>query len=145
MKSSRLLIVFLLFATAAQAQRSNPHSQPMSSSSGNGGLQWFGGGVNGLSTVSAGDSGVRYEAPRDYALGYAKNDGPFFPSTYINYDDAVALGRQQLAESRVPASANPPLGDVARAYGNPRTVPQGRPVPQQRPQSWPADRARSNL
>jgi hypothetical protein len=61
---------------------------------------------------------VAYEPPREYSIGYAKNDGPFVPSTYMNYEDALALGQQQLAaaENAARGEEGTPLGDIARVY-----------------------------
>jgi len=136
MKPSRLLVFFLLFAAPAQAQQPC-HSRVQSSagfSPNGGGSQAIGiGGGYGSSINSGGPSGaaLQYEPPRDYTLGYAKNDGPFVPSTYMEYGEAIALGRQHLAavELRVRADANPPLGDIARAYKAARLLTPKPPVP----------------
>jgi hypothetical protein len=63
-----------------------------------------------------GGHAVRYEPPRNFEVSYATNDGPFVPSTYMNYEDALALGRQQLAAAREPAKeeAAVSLGEIAR-------------------------------
>jgi hypothetical protein len=72
------------------------------------------------SDISGADfsTSLQYDSPRNPCLVYATNDGPFVPSTFMNYQDAVALGRQQLA-------AMPPdedgekvasLGEAARFY-----------------------------
>jgi hypothetical protein len=60
---------------------------------------------------------VSYEPPREYFLEYATNDGPFVPSTYMNYEDALALGRQQLAVVEKETTQEPAvsLGEAARA------------------------------
>jgi hypothetical protein len=65
-----------------------------------------------------GGRAVRYEPPRNFEVGYAKNDGPFVPSTYMNYEDALALGRQQLAttEKSGPSDSGLSLGEAARAF-----------------------------
>jgi hypothetical protein len=118
MKSSLLLVGLLLFATSAHAQHS--HSPAMgggnSSGLGNNWGNWGGGWGSG----SFGSHGrpVRYEAPRNYSIDYARNDGPFVPSTYMNYEDAVVLGQQQLAaaEKASQGDGTPSLGDVARSY-----------------------------
>jgi hypothetical protein len=73
----------------------------------------------GWGSNSFGSSGrpVRYEDPRSFSVGYAQNDGPFVPSTYMNYDEAVSLGLQQLAaaEKAAQGETTPSLGDVARS------------------------------
>jgi hypothetical protein len=118
MKSSLLLAGFLLFATSAYAQHSHLRGMGGGNSSGLGN-NWgnWGGGWDSGSFGSPGRP-VRYEAPRNYSIEYARNDGPFVPSTYMNYEDAVALGQQQLAaaEKASQEDANPSLGEVARSY-----------------------------
>ena len=118
MKCSLLLAGFLLFATAAHAQHS--HSPAMSGGHspglGNNWGNWSGGW--GSSSFGSHGRPVRYEDPRNYSVEYARNDGPFVPSTFMNYEDAVALGRQQLgaAEKAAQGDDEPSLGDVARSY-----------------------------
>jgi len=117
MKSSLLLAGFLLLASSAQAQHS--HSPAMSGGGigpgygqGNWGYGWGSG--------SLGYSGrpVRYEEPRTFYVGYAQNDGAFVPSIYMTYEDAVALGQQQLAAAAKAeqGDGSPSLGDLARSY-----------------------------
>ncbi len=118
MKPSLLFAVLLLFATSAQAQHSH---MPLMGGGSSGGLRYGQGGWSGeWGSNSFGYSGrpVRYEDPRSFSAGYAQNDGPFVPSTYMNYDEAVRLGQQQLAaaERAEQGDATPPLGDVARSY-----------------------------
>jgi hypothetical protein len=118
MKSSLLLAVFLLFAASAEAQHS--HSPAMGGGNGLGiGNSWgnWGGGW-GSSSFGGRGRPVRYEDPRNYSVEYARNDGPFVPSTFMNYEDAVALGRQQLAAAEKAAQGEdePSLGEVARSY-----------------------------
>jgi len=139
MKSSLALLCLLLFPALAQAQ----HSHLVSSSSGinQGGVYgggysggWDGYGTGGYGSgyssgygYGAGGShhhgGLRYEPPREFEMGYATNDGPYVPSTFMNYDDALALGKQQLAAAAKAAQAetDPSLGDVARAYRTARS------------------------
>jgi hypothetical protein len=118
MKSSLLLGGFLLFATSAHAQ--HHHSPAVSGGNSPGfGNNWgnWGGGWGSGSLGSHGRP-VRYEDPRNFSVDYARNDGPFVPSTFMNYEDAVALGRQQLAAAEKAAQGDdePSLGDVARSY-----------------------------
>jgi hypothetical protein len=124
MKSSLLLVSLLLFATSAHAQHSHSHSPAMGGGNGSGiGNNWGNWG-GGWSSGSIGSHGrpLRYEAPRNYSVEYATNDGPFVPSTYIDYEDAVALGQQQLAaaEKASQGDTTPSLGDVARFYRSAR-------------------------
>jgi hypothetical protein len=118
MKYSLLLVGLLFFAAAAQAQHSH---MPIMSGGGTGGSGYgYGGYGCGWGSSSFGYSGrpVRYEDPRNFSVEYAENDGPFVPSTYMNYEDALALGQQQLAatEKAAQGDATPSLGDVARSY-----------------------------
>jgi hypothetical protein len=118
MKSSLLLAGFLLFATSAHAQHS--HRPAMGGGGNSSGFGYNGGNWGGGWGSSFGSPGrpVRYEDPRNYSVEYARNDGPFLPSTFMNYEDAVALGRQQLAAAEKAAQDDdgPSLGDVARSY-----------------------------
>jgi hypothetical protein len=117
MKPGLLLVVLLLFAASAQAQHCHTPSGASS-----GGPVWNFGGTLGSSTINWEQSGLQYEPPRTYTVGYAKNDGEYIPTTYMNYEDALALGKQQLAARQlsvsVQSTANVPLGDVARFYRN---------------------------
>jgi hypothetical protein len=120
MKSSLILAALLLTATSACAQ-DHHHGSAMGSapsywSNGYGG-GGYGGGL-GSTSGSRSRGRLAYEAPRQFEVGVAKNDGPFVPSTYMNYDDALALGRQQLAAAEESASggAATSLGEAARAY-----------------------------
>jgi hypothetical protein len=117
MKSSLLLAGLLLLASSAQAQHS--HSPNMSGGGiglgnyqGNWGYGW------GSSTFGYSGRPVRYEDPRVFSVGYVQNDGPFVPSIYMKYDDAVALGQQQLAAAAKAGQGDAvnSLGDVARSY-----------------------------
>jgi hypothetical protein len=118
MKSSLLLVCFLLFAASAEAQHS--HSPAMGGGNGPGLGNNSGNWGGGWGSSSFGGRGrpVRYEDPRNYSVEYARNDGPFVPSTFMNYEDAVTLGRQQLgaAEKSAQSEDEPSLGDVARSY-----------------------------
>jgi hypothetical protein len=118
MKSSVFLAGFLLLATSAHAQHS--HSPAMGGGNnsrlgnnwGNWGAGW------GSSSFGSHGRPVRYEDPRSFVVDYDRNDGPFVPSTFMHYEDAVALGRQQLAAAEKAAQGDdePSLGDVARSY-----------------------------
>src|SRR5580698_8734164 len=116
MKSTLLLAALLLLGSTAQAQ----HHHQGSDSTGSQGFSntgWSGisgGGIEYGSDIRA----LRYEQPADLKVGYAKNDGPFVPSTFMNYEDALALGRQQLAAAQVNAKNERAgsLGEIARAY-----------------------------
>ncbi|HKN74338.1 MAG TPA: hypothetical protein VJW94_04105 [Candidatus Acidoferrum sp.] len=118
MKTSLFFAVLLLFTSSAQAQHSHQPAIEGGNTAGYGYGQagWGGGWGSGGFGSHAGR--VAYEPPRDYSISYAKNDGPFVPSTYMNYNDVVALGRQQVADAEKAARGedNTPLGDIARAY-----------------------------
>ena len=115
MKPSLLFAVFLLFASSAQAQH---HHQNPSAGSGQGFINGWGGTSGGGIEYGSGGRHLRYEPPRDFEVSYARNDGPFVPSTYMNYNDALALGQQQLAAAvkAEPNDSGPSLGDAARAF-----------------------------
>jgi hypothetical protein len=115
MKSSLLLVGLLIFAGMAQAQHAH---QPITSG-GNG--PGFGNNVVGAwgsSSFGFASRAVSYEDPRSFSLEYARNDGPYVPSTYMSYEEAVALGQQHLAtaEKAAEGESGPSLGDVARSY-----------------------------
>jgi hypothetical protein len=146
MKSGISLLALLLFSASAQAQHS--HSFSSSSSINQGGVYgggysggWDGYGTGGYGAggywaggYGAGGShhhgGLRYEPPREFSTGYVTSDGPYVPSTFMNYNEALALGMQQLAASANPAQpdAGPSLGDVARAYRTARNSTQVSPT-----------------
>jgi hypothetical protein len=114
MKLSLLFVALLLLANSAQAQH---HHQNPSTGSGQGFNNDWGGTSGGGIEYGSGGRAVRYESPRTFEIGYARNDGPFVPSTYMTYSDALALGRQQLAaaEKAEQSDSGPSLGDAARA------------------------------
>jgi hypothetical protein len=115
MKPSLLFAALFLFASSAQAQH---HHQNPSTGSGQGFSNGWGGTSGGGIEYGSGGRAVRYEPPRNFEVGYARNDGPFLPSTYMNYSDALALGQQQLAaiEKAEPSDSGPSLGEAARAF-----------------------------
>ena len=120
MKPSLFFAAILIFTSSAQAQHCHAPATNGGSTAGYGYGQggWSSGWGAGWGPSSFGSQGRRvvYEDPREYSIGYAKNDEPFVPSTYMNYEDALALGRQQLAdaEKAEPGDSGPSLGDVAR-------------------------------
>jgi hypothetical protein len=118
MKSSLLLAGVLLFATSAEAQHSHSHAMGGGNSPGFGNNWGNWGGGWGSSSFGSPGRAVRYEDPRNYSIEYARNDGPFVPSTFMNYEDAVALGQEQLAAAEKAAQGDDEqsLGDVARSY-----------------------------
>jgi hypothetical protein len=118
MKPALLLFALLLFATSAHAQRSHSPAAGGGNSSGLGNNWGYWGSGWGPGSFGFASRPVRYEAPRSYSVEYARNDGPFVPSTYMNYNDALALGQQQLAaaDKSTQVDESRPLGDVARAY-----------------------------
>jgi hypothetical protein len=112
MKPSLFFLVILLPASSAQAQH---HHQNPSTGSSQGFINGWGGTSGGGIEYGSGGRAVRYEPPRDFEVSYARNDGPFVPSTYMNYNDALALGQQQLAaaEKTEQSNSGPSLGDAA--------------------------------
>jgi hypothetical protein len=132
MKSSLLAVGLLFFATGAQAQHSHSPLMAGGNSGGSGysgGGGWGSGGDWGSSPLGSSSYGssssfgsrgraIRYEARRDFSVGSVQNDGDFVPSTFMNYDEALRLGQQQLAAEAKAAQgdSSPSLGEVARAY-----------------------------
>jgi hypothetical protein len=123
MKPSLYFALLLLFASSAQAQHSRQPATEGGNSAGYGngnsyGQGGWGGGGWGSSSFGSHGWRVAYEPPRDYSIIYAQNDGPYVPSTYMNYDDVLALGQQQLAaaEKAAQGDASLSLGDIARTY-----------------------------
>jgi len=115
MKSSLALVTVLFFAAGAHAQNSpmrTTTSTPITS--GGAGLSSGAPFSSGYSSGSAFSMGfgsggagtpVVWEPPREFMVLYARNDGPFVPSTFMKYDEALALGRLQMAQLEVAAAA----------------------------------------
>jgi hypothetical protein len=128
MKSSLAFLSLLLFATCAQAQHSHLFSSGSNFNQGggygggySGGWDGYGAGGYGYGYGSGGShhhGGLRYEPPREFSTGSVTNDGPYVPSTFMTFEEALALAKQQLAAGANPAQTDtgPSLGDVARAY-----------------------------
>lgn len=117
MKASLAIAAILVFASCAPAQSSHPHTV----TSGGGGYNYnpaswgTGGGWSGWNSGSG--HTVVFEPPREYFVGSATNDGAFVPSVYMSYEDALALGKQMLAEEQARAKGEGAysLGEAARA------------------------------
>jgi hypothetical protein len=58
---------------------------------------------------------TRYQSSYDSepTIGYAHGDSDWVPSVYMDYDKAVALGKE-LLDHRAQPQVDPPLGDIAR-------------------------------
>jgi hypothetical protein len=114
MKCGFAAVVVLVVASSA-ASNAHAQGQPMRASTS---VPYYGGNAStGGSSAFSGGATIRpltYEAPRELPLVYGVNDGPFVPSTFMKYDDALALGKEQIAEQE--ARANMSLGEVARSY-----------------------------
>lgn len=99
MKFSFAIAVILLAACAAQGQSGGKHPITNSGNLGSGGVSspsWdSGSGWSGINSPIG--RPVAWQPPREYSIEYATNDGPFVPSVYMRYEEALALGRQQLA------------------------------------------------
>lgn len=122
MKSSLVLAGLLLLASCAQAQHSHMALTGGNSTSVNNVGGWGSGSPLGSSSFSGGGNRtVSYEDPRSFGIEYVRNDGEWVPSTYMSYEQALALGRQQLAAAvkAEQGGGTVSLGEVARAY---RTV-----------------------
>jgi len=111
--------LFLLIACApAQAQVRTSSNMPTYSG---GGAGYAGGGSGSMGSGpfsggygSSGFSGfsstagtpVMWVPPREFMLLYANNDGPFVPSTFMKYDEALALAKQQIAQQELDAQTS---------------------------------------
>jgi hypothetical protein len=62
-------------------------------------------------------------------IGYAHGDSDWVPSVYMDYDKAVALGKELLDQQSQPHS-DPPLGDIARKLRESASqeTPGGKPL-----------------
>lgn len=71
----------------------------------------------------------RYSEYAEPQIGYAHGDPDPVPSTYMDYDKALALGRE-MQEQRSAVSTEPSLGDVARALrqGSRQATADGKPL-----------------
>jgi hypothetical protein len=139
MKSGLSILFLLLFAASAEAQRSRSFSSASSINQGGGYSGGYSGGWDGYGAGGYGygtggshhhGGGLHYEAPREFSTGYVTNDGPYVPSIFMNYNEALALGKQQLAAAANPAPTDPgpSLGDVARAHRTARNPTQASPT-----------------
>jgi hypothetical protein len=112
MKLSLLLGACLLLAGTAHAQG---HSMSNAPSTGQGlSYSSWGSGpaFSGLNHQIG--RHVDYQPPTQWELVYAKNDGSFVPSTFMSYEEALALGKQLLAEQEQEAQ-NGPVFSLAEA------------------------------
>jgi hypothetical protein len=109
-------LVFLSFAAVTPAQKYIAHvSGPVSSRVGRGWDQPWGGGW-GYSWYGhrhrRGGYGSGYSEEPE--IGYAHGDSDWVPSVYMDYDKALALGKEQLEQQGQPPASERPLGDIAR-------------------------------
>jgi hypothetical protein len=116
MKSSLALFTLLLFASCAQAQQH--HMMPAMENSQGFGNSGFAGGFGGGFGGSSAGGGVTYQEPGKFPIGFVKNDGDTAVATFMKYEDALALGKKQIADAELAARGEltPSLGEVARAY-----------------------------
>jgi hypothetical protein len=115
-KSSLAAIAFLVFASCAHAQSirtssSGPTYNGAGASGGFGSSGPFSGGYGSGAfssgfTSGAANSPVVWDPPREFRLLYATNDGPFVPSTFMKYEEALALGKQLLAQQEADAASS---------------------------------------
>lgn len=102
MRKTILAGAIFLFADASAAYAQHPASMSPTSNT-------FGGGGVGGGGSSAASAGVRSKpAPPPTVNVSARNDGPFVPSMFENYSDALAEGDKEL--NARPTS----LGDLSR-------------------------------
>lgn len=122
MKYTLAILAVLFLASSGRAQVRTSSNTP----SYNGGGAGYGSsgpftGGYGSSGFSNGFSGfsssgpVAWQPPREFLLLYANNDGPFVPSTFMKYEDALALGKRQIAQQELDAQTSP-LADAARNF-----------------------------
>jgi len=109
--------IFLLAATSLPAQRfvsgGGAYSYGYGGYGGYGysGYGW-GGGVPEIGGWGFGISGLhRPEEHAPFGVGFAHGDPEFVPSTYMEYEQALELGKKILAEQAKP---QPSLGEIAR-------------------------------
>jgi len=105
-------LLALACASTIRAQRfiANP-------SNGYGGYGWGGWGGYGWGGYTFGNSGLdgccmhHPEEHPPFGVGFAHGDPEFIPSTFMDYDKALALGKKILEEQAKP---QPSLGEIAR-------------------------------
>jgi hypothetical protein len=109
MKYGFAAVVVLFAASSAHGQA------PMRTATN---VPYYGGNAStgGGSAFSSGTANrpLTYDAPKELPPVYGHNDGPFVPSTFMKYDEAMALGKELIAEQA--AQANRSLGEIARSY-----------------------------
>ena len=125
MKRKTLLLAGVLLLSASGTFAQGFHG---GGGGGVGGAGWGGGGgwggrgwgnSGGLGSASSfgfASSGVSYEPPASFAVGYGRNDGEYVPSVYMDYEAALELGKRQLAEMQQANEHPVSLGEIARAY-----------------------------
>jgi hypothetical protein len=122
-KYTLAIVAALFLGSAAHAQIHTSSNTPTyNGGAGYGSSGPFTGGY-GSSSFSSGFSGfsssagapVVWQPPREFMLLYANNDGSFVPSTFMKYEDALALGKQQIAQQELDAQTSP-LADAARNF-----------------------------
>lgn len=117
MRYTLTMAVLLLVVSCAPAQAQVRTSSTMPAYSGGGGGGGYSssgpfsggygsGGLSGFSGSSSGGTPVMWEPPREFLLLYGKNDAAFVPSTFMRYEDALALGKRQLAQQELDAQAS---------------------------------------
>jgi hypothetical protein len=125
MKPTLLLALFLLCAVPVCAQRGSGgggHSGSGPVRAGGAGTPYYGGGGGGEwfgTDIGAADFGaLPYDPPTDFGIVSAANDGAFVPSRFMNYEDALELGKQELAAAQGERKGEVAisLGEFARSY-----------------------------
>jgi len=115
-----ILFVGVLLLSASPSFAQGHHS-------GGGGGNWGGNGANGYGvrnwgsieatgSFGFGRSGVHYEPPATFGVAYGANDGNYVASVYMDYQEALELGKRQLAEMQKANEHPVSLGEIARAY-----------------------------
>jgi hypothetical protein len=110
-----VMAVLLLLVGCAQAQVRTSGTMPAFSGGGGGGGYsssgpftggYGSGGLSGFSGSGSGGTPVMWEPPREFLLLYGRNDGLFVPSTFMKYEDALALGKRQIAQQELDAQTS---------------------------------------
>jgi hypothetical protein len=107
-------LFFLAFSTVTPAQKFIAHVSTPESHRGRGWDEPYGG-WNQSWGGSRHHSGSHYSYATEPEIGYAHGDSDWVPSMYMDYDQALTLGKEQLNQQAQP-QVDPPLGDVARKF-----------------------------
>jgi hypothetical protein len=105
-------LFFLTFAAVTPAQKFIAHVSTPDQHRGRGSDEPYGGWNQSWGAFRR-HSGSRYSYASEPEIGYAHGDSDWVPSVYMDYDKALALGKE-LQDQQTQPHVDPPLGDVAR-------------------------------